>query len=180
MQPPARIRPLAWSELARVAEIDRTERIDLLYEQRGSEFVERPGNWDSPAWDPDGHGEHSVRAQQRALEFYVNGGAIALGAFVSGRLAGIGAVLPHVRPAIAQLAYLHISSAFRAAGIGSRLADELEDLARAADDSEIVVSATPSANTVRFYMARGYLPMTDPLPELLEREPEDVHLHKSL
>jgi GNAT superfamily N-acetyltransferase len=175
-----RIRPLAWSELARVSEIDRTERIDLLYEQRGTELVERPGNWDALAWDPAGDGEHSVRAQQRALEFYVGGGGTAVGAISSGRLVGIGAVLPHVRPAIAQLAYLHISSAFRAAGIGSRLADELEHLARAAGDSDIVVSATPSANTVRFYLARGYEPMADPLPELLEREPDDVHLRKTL
>ncbi len=163
-----------------MAEIDRTERIDLLYEQRGTELVERPGTWDASAWDPDGHGEHSVLAQRQALEFYVNGGAIALGAIASGRLVGIGAVLPHVRPTTAQLAYLHISSAFRAAGIGSRLADQLEELARAAGDSDIVVSATPSANTVRFYKARGYQPMAHPLPELLEREHDDVHLRKTL
>ena len=42
------------------------------------------------------------------------------------------------------------------------------------------VTVTPSANTVRFYMARGYLSMADPLPELVEREPEDVHLRKTL
>ena len=28
---------------------------------------------------------------------------------------------------------------------------------------EIVVSATPSQNTVRFYMARGYQPMAEPM-----------------
>ena len=31
------------SDLARVAEIDRTERIDGLYEQRGTELVARHG-----------------------------------------------------------------------------------------------------------------------------------------
>jgi len=33
---------------------------------------------------------------------------------------------------------------------------------------------------VRFYLGRGYVPDADPLPELLELEPEDVHLRKRL
>jgi hypothetical protein len=44
----------------------------------------------------------------------------------------------------------------------------------------MVVSATPSQNTVRFYLGRGFALMARPLPELLAREPEDVHLHKVL
>ena len=44
----------------------------------------------------------------------------------------------------------------------------------------MVVSATPSANTVRFYMGRGFEPMGQPLAELVEREPDDVHMHKAL
>ena len=150
------IRRLARTELSRVVEIDRTERIDVLYEQRGTELVERRGNWSAPAWDPDGHGEHSVEAQRHALEHYADAGGIALGAFSGGRLVGIGVVVPHLRPAIAQLAFLHVSEEFRAAGIGSRLCDDLELIARGAGDSEMVVSATPSENTVRFYLGRGY------------------------
>jgi ribosomal protein S18 acetylase RimI-like enzyme len=83
-----------------------------------------------------------------------------------------------MRPAIAQLAFLHVSRDFRAAGVGSRLAAGLELLARHAGDREVVVSATPSENTVRFYWDRGYRPMARPLPELLELEPEDVHMRK--
>jgi hypothetical protein len=33
---------------------------------------------------------------------------------------------------------------------------------------------------VRFYLGRGYEPMAEPLPELLEREPGDVHMQKWL
>ena len=44
----------------------------------------------------------------------------------------------------------------------------------------MVVSATPSLNTVRFYQRLGYEPMAEPLPELLELEPEDVHMQKEL
>ena len=180
MEERVEIRRLGRAELSRIREIDRTEQIDLLYEQRGTELVERPGNWSSPPWDPDGHGAHSFGAQQQALEHYVDAGGMAFGAFVDGRLVGIGVVVPHLRPAIAQLAFLHVSEALRAAGIGSRLCDELEQIARGADDSAMVVSATPSENTVRFYLGRGYQLMAQPLPELFEREPEDVHMRKVL
>jgi len=86
--------------------------------------------------------------------------------------------VPHIRPAIAQLAFLHVSQDFRAAGVGSRLSADLDLVARRAGDIEIVVSATPSENTVRFYLGRGYRPMARPLPELLELEPDDVHMGK--
>ena len=89
-------------------------------------------------------------------------------------------VVPHIRPAIAQLAYLHVSRSFRSAGIGSRLAVDLEQIARRSGDTEIVVTATPSENTVRFYLSRGYRPTAQPLPELLELEPDDVHMSKMI
>ena len=94
---------------------------------------------------------------------YADAGGIASGAFSGGRLVGIGVVVPHIRAAIAQLAFLHVSEAFRAAGVGSRLSADLELVARHPGDTEIVVSATPSENTVRFYLGRGYQPMARPL-----------------
>ena len=75
---------------------------------------------------------------------------------------------------------LHVSSPMRATGIGRRLSDELEQIARAAGDSEMVVTATPSENTVRFYLSRGFRPMADPLADLFELEPEDIHMSKRL
>jgi ribosomal protein S18 acetylase RimI-like enzyme len=177
---PVEIRRLAPTELARVVEIDRAERIDVIYEQHGTELVARRGNWNAPAWDLVGHGPYSVAAQHHALQHYVDAGGVALGATSGHELLGIAVVVPHLRPTIAQLAYLHVSNRFRAAGIGSRLCDDLELIARRAGDAEIVVSATPSENTVRFYMGRGFELMAEPLPELFELEPEDVHLKKTL
>ena len=173
-------RRLDRAELWRVAEIDRRERIDVLYDQHGSQLVARTGNWSASAWDPEGNGEHSVEAQLRTLRRYVDTGGIALGAFAGGRLVGIGVVVPHLRPGIAQLAYLHVSAPLRATGIGSRLSEQLEQIARTDGDFDMVVSATPSENTVRFYLGRGFQPMTEPLAELFELEPEDVHMSKPL
>ena len=180
MEPAVELRRLGLSELARVVEIDRRERIGVLYDQDGSELVERHGNWSASAWDPEGHGEHSVGAQVDALERYVGDGGIAVGAFAGGRLVGIGVVVPHLRPGIAQLAYLHVSAPVRATGIGNRLSEQLEQIARTAGDADMVVLATPSGNTVRFYLGRGFQPMAEPLAELLELEPDDVHMTKAL
>jgi GNAT superfamily N-acetyltransferase len=174
------LRRLGRAELARVGEIDRRERIDVLYDQHGARLVARHGSWSASAWDPDGHGEHSVAAQRHALEHYVDSGGIALGAFAGGRLVGIGVVVAHLRPGIAQLAFLHVSAPWRATGIGRRLCEELDEIARAAGDADMVVSATPSENTVRFYLGRGFQPMAEPLAELFALEPDDVHMTKPL
>jgi GNAT superfamily N-acetyltransferase len=180
VEPAVELRELSRTELSRVAEIDRTESIDVLYDQHGTELVARHGRWSASPWDPDGDGDHSVGALVNALEGYVDAGGIALGAFAGGRLVGIGVVVPHVRPATAQLAVLHVSAPSRATGIGRRLCERLDRIARSAGDAAMVVSATPSGNTVRFYKSRGFRPMAEPLAELLELEPDDVHMHKAL
>jgi len=173
-------RPLAAEDLARIGEIDRSERIDTLYVQHGFRLEEKPGEWNAPAWFDEGEGEHSVAHQRTECERYLAAGGIALGAFSEGRLVGIGIGIPHIRPGVAQLAFLHVSNGYRARGVGGHLSDELERLARERGDTRMVVSATPSLNTVRFYRRRGFEPMAEPLPELYQLEPEDVHMEKRL
>lgn len=173
-------RPLIASDLERIGEIDRTERIELLFVQHGTRLDERVGDFDASPWLSEGDSEHSVAHQRAECERHLAAGGIARGAFAGERLVGIGLVTPHVRPQIAQLAFLHVSNGYRGRGIGVHLLMELERLARNLGDTELVVSATPSANTVRFYLRRGFEPMAEPLPELYEREPEDVHMHKRL
>ena len=179
-EPAVEVRGLGRTELRRVAEIDRSERIDVLYEQHGTHLVARHGSWSATDWDPDGHGKHSVENQVHTVERYVDSGGVALGAFVTRGMVGIGVVVPHLRPGIAQLAFLHVSSSSRGTGIGSHLCEQLEQIACSAGDSDLVVSATPSENTVRFYLRRGFHPMAQPLVELFELEPEDVHMRKAL
>jgi GNAT superfamily N-acetyltransferase len=173
-------RRLAPAELSRVGEIDRSELIETLVVQHGARLEERQGDWSAPPWSTEGEGEHSVAHQRVECERCLAAGGIALGAFACGRLVGIAVVAPHVRPGVAQLAFLHVSDGYRARGIGGRLADELERLARELGHATMVVSATPSLNTVGFYRRRGFEPMPEPLPELYELEPEDVHMAKPL
>lgn len=178
--PEIQYRQLGSDELARVGEIDRTERIEVLYVQHGRRLETRLGDWSAPPWFTEGESEHSVAYQVAECERYVREGGAALGAFAGDRLVGIGLVKPHVRPGISQLAYLHVSDGHRGRGIGGRLSDELERIAIEAGAISMVVSATPSVNTVRFYLGRGFEPMAEPLPELYELEPDDLHMQKRL
>jgi GNAT superfamily N-acetyltransferase len=171
-------RQLEASDLVRLGEIDRTERIDTLYIQHGTELETVTGDFSASPWR-DADGPHSVRDQIEGCEHYLAAGGTAIGAFAGEPLVGIGIVLPHVRPGVAQLAYLHVSNGFRGEGIGIHLAEALEQIARGAGDRLMVVSATPSASTVAFYRGRGFTP-AEPLPELFELEPEDIHLEKCL
>jgi ribosomal protein S18 acetylase RimI-like enzyme len=173
-------RQLERADLARLANIDRTERIEHIYVQHGTELEEVAGDFSATPWHAEGKGPHSVTHQREECERYLAAGGTGLGAFDAERLVGIGVVMPHVRPGIAQLAYLHVSSDYRGRGIGDRLTSDLEQLARDAGATTIVVSATPSENTVRFYRRHGYEPTATPLPELVELEPEDVHMGKRL
>lgn len=168
------------AELDRLGEIDRTERVESIYIQRGTALEERPDPCDVPPWSPTGDHAHSVTDQISFCQWHVSRGATVFGAFDGERLVGIGLVTPHIRPGIGQLAFLHVSDSYRGRGIGRRLVVALEELAVAAGDTAMVVSATPTVNTVRFYMACGYAPLAEPLPELFEEEPEDVHLGKRL
>jgi GNAT superfamily N-acetyltransferase len=167
-------------ELSRVGEIDRSERIDTIYVQHGAELESIAGDFSAQAWRIEGTGEHSVAHQIEECERYLANGGIAIGAFAGERLVGVGIVVPHVRAGVAQLAYLHVSDGFRGRGIGLRLDAELEHIARDLGDTTMVVSATPSANTVGFYRGLGFAPTTSPLPELVELEPDDVHMQKQL
>ena len=179
---PSRItyRRLAAGDLVRIGEIDRSEQIDTLYVQHGTRLEEKHGDWSAPPWSREGEGEHSVAHQRAECERHLAAGGTAVGAFAGGRLVGIGVVTPHIRPAVAQLAFLHVSHGFRDRGVGGRLVAELERIARSEGDTTMVVSATPSLNTVRFYRRRGFEPMAEPLTELHALEPEDVHLAKPL
>jgi GNAT superfamily N-acetyltransferase len=173
-------RGLDAADLAQLGGIDRTERIDTLYVQRGTQLEERVGEFSARSWFEDGDGEHSVARQRAECERYLAAGGVAVGAFADERLVGIGIVRPHLRPGLAQCAFLHVSNGYSGAGIGRQLLVELERVAREQGDAAMVVSATPSLNTVRFYLGRGFEPMPEPLPELYELEPEDVHMQKRL
>jgi predicted N-acetyltransferase YhbS len=123
-------RPFVAADLPRIRDIDRSERIGVLYIQHGTRLEERRGDFDSPNWLSEGDGEHSYAEQQAYVEKLLASGAVALGAFDGDRLTGIGVLVQHLRPGVAQLAHLHVSNGYRASGIGKRLSEDVDRIAR--------------------------------------------------
>ena len=72
-------RTLDPTELERIREIDRTERIEALYVQHGTRLEERIGDFSARAWFLEGDGEHSVAALRGMLEQRIEAGATAVG-----------------------------------------------------------------------------------------------------
>ncbi len=75
-----------------------------------------------------------------------------------------------------QLKFLHVSRRYRRAGLGRTLFEKAAARARELGARRLYVTATPSENTVRFYLRRGFR-VTDEVDEDLFRlEPDDIHM----
>ena len=73
-----------------------------------------------------------------------------------------------------QLAYLYVGRTRRGHGVGCG-SSQPPCLARKRPHA-LYVSATPTENTVDFYLNRGCVLAPEPDPRLLAAEPEDIHL----
>lgn len=165
------IRELDVAELGRAVEIDVTEDGATVLEQVGLEIRVRAENW-----------SRSPRSAARWAEFaatwrgFIPAAGIALGALEGGRLVGIATLRRGIRPGVDQLEALFVDRGHRRLGVATALCAGIEQAARDGGARTLVVSATPSESAVGTYRSRGFTAMANPLPELLEREPEDVHL----
>lgn len=165
------IRPLDAAELSRAVEIDVTEEGEVVLEQRGAAVVARPETWSRP---PRPAERWAVfEATWRA---FIPDAGVALGAFVDGRLVGIATLRRGIRPGTDQLEALFVDRAHRRLGVATALVAAIEALARDGGAKDLYVSATPSESAVGLYRSRGFTPTAEPIRELLDLEPEDVHL----
>ena len=172
-----RVDRLVADDVALIAEIDRSEHVDVQYAVRDGQLVEVPVFMeDIPTWPDDG-GEHSIT---RMLEFctpIVEGGATLLGAFTDDdELAGLAIVDPTFEPALAWLALLHVSRPHRRTGAATALWAEAARLASDAGAGSMYVSATPTGSAVGFYLSQGCRLAKPVHPALFANEPDDIHL----
>ena len=72
--------------------------------------------------------------------------------------------------------FLHVSNSFRKQGLGKKLFLLAAEKAYGLGAKKLYVSATPSENTVNFYLRLGCVLATEIDQELFELEPEDIHL----
>jgi len=165
------IRLLELAELARVVEIDVTEDGSVVLEQRGDAVTVRAEAWSRSPRPADRWAEFEARWRA----FVPDAGA-ALGALEGGRLVGIATLRRGVRPHTDQLEALFVDRAHRRRGVATALVAAVEGLAREGGALTLYVSATPSESAVGCYRSRGFVPTPDPVPELLDLEPEDIHM----
>lgn len=159
--------------LLRFREIDRSEEVVIHYRQVGLELVSKPVSDSVPNFLAEGD-HHSIPELVRTWQPVVDAGGVLLGAF-DGDLAGIALLGGEVATRVRQVALLYVSRPYRGRGVASALMDEMELLARDGNTSALYVSSVPSDSAVGFYLSRGFR-LTEPLPELYAKEPEDIHM----
>ena len=174
------IRRMENKETARIAEIDRSQHVTRAYAYKDGVLTLEDVDWRVPPWSKDGQGEHSVDRMLKYIRPILDDGGVLFGGLDDGRLVGFSVYRPDLREDIAQLAVLHVSKSHRRRGIGAVLAEEVVSLAREDGAKKLYVSATASAPTVDFYRSIGFEPTQEPIPELVEKEPEDIQMIKAL
>jgi predicted N-acetyltransferase YhbS len=167
-------RELLREEITHVWHIDRSEVIDNIYHCENGTLVLRPEHYDIPGWLP---GE-AEKYTPILLNCFDRGGWF-YGAFDHADLIGI-VVLENecigTHHDQLQLTFLYVSNAYRNRGLGKRLFALAKATARERGAKRLYISATPSENTVNFYLRLGCTVAGEPDPELIELEPDDIHL----
>ena len=169
-------RELAETDLSRIAEIDRSEVIYIGYEVRKGALAEIDVLWDIPNFIAEGEGEHTFASEIEFCRSHMARNAIVIGGFDVEALIAIGILTPNIRPEMAQLAFLHVSREYRRKGIGAAITRQLLEQARALGSKRVYVSAVPSESAGGFYKSFGFDLIAEPLPELYELEPDDIHM----
>jgi predicted N-acetyltransferase YhbS len=169
-----RIRELRRHEVLDIWSIDRAEVVDTVYYRVGNELVLKPEHHDVKGWPP---GERE-RDGPILLDCFDRGGTV-YGAFQGDILVGACVLESHFigrqRDQL-QLKFLHVSRPHRQSGVGRTLFNRAVARARELGARRLYISATPSKNTVRFYLARGCRVTDDVDEALFKLEPQDIHM----
>ena len=167
-------RNLSREEIAQVWSIDRSEVIDKIYHLENGSLVLRSEHHDVQGWPPS----EAELYGPMLFECFDRGGW-CYGQFDDERLVGV-AILDSrfigPRHDQLQLKFLHVSNAYRGRGIGRQLFELAKATARKKGARQLYVSATPSENTINFYLRSGCRVTAQPDPQLFALEPEDIHL----
>ena len=172
------IRTLLRDEIGLIWTIDRSEVHHHIYRVVEGQLILEPAYFAVPGWD-----QRTIPKEMLRLQDCFDRGGIFRGEFESDALVGV-SVLDTTPVASArdhlQLVYLYVSRPVRGRGIGSKLLADAADAARGLGAKALYISATPTENTVNFYLRRGSALLDEPDPDLLASEPNDIHLTYTL
>jgi predicted N-acetyltransferase YhbS len=171
---PMIIRELTRSEVERVWQIDRREVIEKVYHMRDGRLTLETDFYDMQGWPP---GEAKLYTPI-LLDCYDRSGFFC-GAFDGNALAGVAILESRFvgsRKDQLQLKFLHVGRPYRRMGLGKTLFECAAQRAREMGAKKLYISATPSENTIGFYMHLGCTLAGEIDAELFALEPEDIHL----
>jgi predicted N-acetyltransferase YhbS len=168
------IRLLQREEIPRVWQIDRREVVENIYHLEGGQLLLKPDYFDIQGWPP---GEPELYTPL-LVDCYDRGGTF-WGAFECDVLIGVSILESKFigsRRDTLQLKFLHVNRDYRKQGLGRMLFNIAAEKANGLGAKKLYISATPSENTVNFYLQLGCALATEIDPELFTLEPEDIHL----
>jgi predicted N-acetyltransferase YhbS len=167
------IRLVQRQEIPLIWQIDRREIVENIYYLRNGELAFKADYFDIQGWPP---GEAELYTPI-LLDCYDRGGTF-WGAFENDTLLGV-AILESKfigsQHDSLQLKFLHVSRDYRKQGIASTLFKLAVEKAKGLGAKKLYISATPSENTVNYYMRLGCVLATEIDDELFALEPEDIH-----
>ncbi|HEX5808600.1 MAG TPA: GNAT family N-acetyltransferase [Anaerolineales bacterium] len=169
------IRLLQRDEIPLIWQIDRREIVENIYVWNDGKLVLKRDYFDIKGWPP---GEAELYTPV-LLDCYDRSGSF-WGTFEETTLVGV-AVLESKfigsQQDTLQLKFLHVSRDCRKKGMATKLFHLAVEKASSLGAQKLYISATPSENTVNYYLRRGCTLATELDPELFALEPEDIHLH---
>ena len=167
-------RSLSPHDLSLIREIDRSEEIFSLYRLKNGKLELEPHRETVTHWD-EKELDQLVQHQHEILQKH----GVVTGAFHQQKLVGVASVenvQRGIESAYFKLDILYVSNAYRGHRIGKYLLLFSKNLAKRFGADKLYISATPTKNTVDFYMKHGAAITQEVDPVLLQQEPDDIHL----
>jgi len=171
-------RILKREEIEKVRDIDRSEIIEQDYYLKDGQLALQNVFYDIKGWDPS-ELEESIK---HLYDIYNRNGTL-LGTFDGNKMVAISALDSEFigrKKDQLQLYFHHVDSYYRHCGIGGKLLKEMMERAKKLGAKKLYISATPSKNTIDFYMHMGCRLSSELNPTLYRLEPEDIHLELPL
>jgi GNAT superfamily N-acetyltransferase len=165
-------------EISEIVNIDRSDYADMMYQINDGDLLLVNSIFNHP-----GLKEHNYEPYIKDLQKVFDDGGVLFGAFYRDVLKGISCVdkqLAGKNKNMVNLSLLWVSKEFRRNGIAKKLLELCKIEGEKRNVDKLYISATPSKNTVDFYLTMGCRKTEEIDPEMYKNEPEDIHLELKL
>lgn len=171
-------RELNLSEIELIGTIDRSETIEEVYT-----FINGLLTLKKSYHSVDGFSREEISYIIDRQKKILTAKGLVFGAFYNNKLIGVASLENKLRGKnknYCKMDILYVSLPYRNLKIGSHLLRQCKEEARNIGATRIYISATPTRNTVDFYFSNNATLVKKPDSELLQLEPEDIHLEIAL